>query len=248
MFRPPRPRFQQVDSDVFLIRGRLSNWVILYEDKALTVIDTGHRQEAALMQKSLAMVAARTGAQRVEALLLTHIHDAHAGSIGLVKVLAEHNVRILTSTRERSSTPTYSESAIGEQDGSRRPWHSRPIRRLWRPGQEEGIARADLNRMTSFEDDSALDVPGRPIPIPSPGHTLGHTAFFLPHQELLISGDAMVSTYPGTGHYGPQTLPAQMNDDNAAAQRTMVALLAVPAELYLPGHGPVGNLRNGRGF
>ena len=48
---------------------------------------------------------------------------------------------------------------------------------------------------TDFGDVDVIDVPGRPVPIATPGHTSGHTAFLVPGARVLLTGDALV-----TGH------------------------------------------------
>src|SRR5690606_33743178 len=42
----------------------------------------------------------------------------------------------------------------------------------------------------------AMDVPGSPVPVWSPGHTDGHCGFFLPDVGALFSGDALVTLDP----------------------------------------------------
>ncbi|MFF5020777.1 MBL fold metallo-hydrolase [Micrococcus luteus] len=51
-----------------------------------------------------------------------------------------------------------------------------------------------------------VPVPGRPVVVPSPGHTHGHCALHLPDRDVLISGYALAATGAGTvlpGHGEP---------------------------------------------
>ena len=47
-----------------------------------------------------------------------------------------------------------------------------------------------------------VPVPGRPVVVPSPGHTHGHCALHLPDRDVLISGDALAATGAGTVLHG----------------------------------------------
>ena len=83
-----------------------------------------------------------------------------------------------------------------------------------------------------------LDLPGRPVPVPTPGHTSGHTAYLLPDAGVLVSGDALVTGHPTTARTGPQRLPAFFDHDPARAAVALDALAPLDADVLLPGHGP----------
>jgi glyoxylase-like metal-dependent hydrolase (beta-lactamase superfamily II) len=59
-----------------------------------------------------------------------------------------------------------------------------------------------------------LDVPGRPVPIFTPGHTSGHCAFHLPERGALIAGDALMTDHALAHPAGPTLLPTSFNHDN----------------------------------
>ena len=61
-----------------------------------------------------------------------------------------------------------------------------------------GATRAErLTEVTPFAAESGpLDVPGHPVPVPTPGHTSGHCAFHLPDRGVLITGDALITAHP----------------------------------------------------
>ncbi len=83
-----------------------------------------------------------------------------------------------------------------------------------------------------------LDVPGRPVPVPTPGHTSGHAVFHLPERGELLVGDALMTEHALAHTPGPQLLPSFFNHDNAQALDSLQALSAVDAEVLVPGHGP----------
>lgn len=92
-------------------------------------------------------------------------------------------------------------------------------------------------RLHHFQSGEILDVPGHPTAIFTPGHTHGHTAFFLPGSSALISGDALVTLDPYTGEEGPQIVSGAATADHEEALRSLLALRETGAQLVLPGHG-----------
>ncbi|RII88586.1 MBL fold metallo-hydrolase, partial [Clavibacter michiganensis] len=82
-----------------------------------------------------------------------------------------------------------------------------------------------------------LDVPGRPVAIPTPGHTDGHVALHLPDRDALITGDALVTLDPYTGRTGCRIVAGAATADSARALRSLAALEESDARIVLPGHG-----------
>ena len=85
----------------------------------------------------------------------------------------------------------------------------------------------------------ALDLPGGPVPVHTPGHTDGHCAFHLPDAGVLVSGDALVSEHPTSRLKGPQLLPDMFHHERARAVASLDLLEKLQADVLLPGHGPV---------
>jgi glyoxylase-like metal-dependent hydrolase (beta-lactamase superfamily II) len=84
-----------------------------------------------------------------------------------------------------------------------------------------------------------LDLPGRPVPVHTPGHTQGHVVFHLPDAGVVVSGDALVSGHPTSRIEGPQLLPDMFHHERAQALASLDILEGLDAEVLLPGHGPV---------
>ncbi|WP_213003953.1 MBL fold metallo-hydrolase [Clavibacter zhangzhiyongii] len=82
-----------------------------------------------------------------------------------------------------------------------------------------------------------LDVPGRPVAIPTPGHTDGHVALHLPDRDALITGDALVTLDPYTGRTGCRIVAGAATADSGRALRSLAALEGTDARIVLPGHG-----------
>jgi glyoxylase-like metal-dependent hydrolase (beta-lactamase superfamily II) len=82
-----------------------------------------------------------------------------------------------------------------------------------------------------------LDLPGRPVPVPTPGHTSGHAAYHLPEVGAVITGDGLVTAHAVLRGTGPQVLPAFFNHGDPVAG--LAGLEPLDADLVLPGHGDV---------
>jgi glyoxylase-like metal-dependent hydrolase (beta-lactamase superfamily II) len=86
-----------------------------------------------------------------------------------------------------------------------------------------------------FPSEGALDVPGHPVPVPTHGHTSGHTAYFLPAAGAVVTGDELVTGHAVLRGRGPQVLPSFFNHgDPVLGLRRLAGL---DADLVLPGHG-----------
>jgi len=79
----------------------------------------------------------------------------------------------------------------------------------------------------------------RVVPTAAVGHTPGHTVFALPDDDVLITGDALVTGHPTSRLDGVQMLHPIFHSDLAEAGRTYGRLVDRGARVVLPGHGPV---------
>lgn len=86
-------------------------------------------------------------------------------------------------------------------------------------------------------DDSAHDVPGRPVLVPTPGHTSGHCSFDLPDHGILITDDALVNRNALTNRPGPRLMPRIFSHNWKQSPASADVLAAVDAGVLLPGHG-----------
>jgi glyoxylase-like metal-dependent hydrolase (beta-lactamase superfamily II) len=80
-------------------------------------------------------------------------------------------------------------------------------------------------------------LPGRPVAIPTPGHTDGHVALHRPDRDALTTGDALVTRDPCTGRTGCRIVAGAATADSGRALRSLAALEGTDARLVLPGHG-----------
>ncbi|OUD02327.1 MBL fold metallo-hydrolase [Streptomyces swartbergensis] len=230
-----RADVHHVADGTYLVHGSNTNWVILTEGDAVTLVDTGYPGDREQLLASLARVG--SSPEAVAAVLITHAHNDHLGS-------AEY-------LRERYGTPVYLHEA--EVPHARREFLHQVslgtvLRNGWRPGvlpwavhalRSGGTMHNPVTAPEPFPAAGALDLPGRPVPVHTPGHTDGHCAYHLPGTGVLVSGDALVSGHPTSRVEGPQLLPDMFHHERPRAVASLDVLAELEGELLLPGHGPV---------
>ncbi|MER6349962.1 MBL fold metallo-hydrolase [Streptomyces sp. NPDC001595] len=230
-----RADVRHVSDGAYLVHGSDTNWVILTDGDAVTLVDTGYPGDRELVLDSLAVVG--SSPEAVAAVLITHAHNDHLGS-------AEY-------LRSTYGTPVYlheAEVPHARRDFLHQVSVGRILRNGWRPGvlpwavhalRSGGTARLPVTAPEPFPAAGPLDLPGRPVPVHTPGHTLGHCAYHLPDIGVLISGDALVSGHPTARAKGPQLLPDMFHRERARAVASLDVLGGLAADVLLPGHGPV---------
>jgi glyoxylase-like metal-dependent hydrolase (beta-lactamase superfamily II) len=226
---------QQVADGTYLVHGSNTNWVILTDGDAVTLIDTGYPGDRPKLLASLAEVG--SSPEAVEAVLITHAHTDHLG-----------NAEYLHDTY---GTPIYLHEA--EVPHARREFLHQVsvgtvLRNGWRPGvlpwaihaiRSGGTAHVPVTSPEAFPSAGPLDLPGRPVPVHTPGHTDGHSAYHLPDAGVVIAGDALVSGHPTSRIRGPQLLPDMFHRERAQAVASLAVLEGLKGEVLLPGHGPL---------
>jgi len=116
----------------------------------------------------------------------------------------------------------------------------RPSVFVWFVQVGAGLKAAKVQRLGAVETFSsgALDAPGRPLAVHTPGHTSGHAALHLPDQGVLVAGDALMTEHALSTTTGPQLLPDFFNTDTAQAHASLELLRPLSADIVIPGHGP----------
>lgn len=230
-----RADVHQVTDGTYLVHGSHTNWVILKDGDALTLVDTGYPGDREQVLASLTEVGGSP--ESLAAVLLTHAHNDHLGS-------AEH-------LRSVYGTPVYLHAA--EVPHSRREFLQQVsvgevLRNVWRPGvlswtvhvlRVGGTEQHPVTAPEPFPAEGPLDLPGAPLPVHTPGHTDGHAVFHLPKAGIVISGDALVSGHATSRVAGPQLLPGMFHHEHARALASLDIIEGLDADVLLPGHGPV---------
>jgi glyoxylase-like metal-dependent hydrolase (beta-lactamase superfamily II) len=221
----------QVGAGVFHVRGTEVNWFLVQDGTDLTLIDTGYPGDRARVEASVRAIGRQP--EDVRAVLLTHAHVDHMGA-------ANH-------LHDRYGTPVYTDAT--EVRHAHREYLEQAnaldiAKNLWRPGLWPWLGRVlrvgatdkiSIPSAEPFPNDGPLDLPGTPVPVPTHGHTSGHTAYLLPAAGAVATGDALVTWHAVTRHRGPHVLPPFFSHGDQFAALT--ALEELDADLVLPGHG-----------
>ncbi|RIX28594.1 MBL fold metallo-hydrolase [Amnibacterium setariae] len=232
---------EQVTRDVFMVRGTAVNQVLLREGRDLTLIDAGYPRDAARIVAAIERIGHRL--DDVRAVLVTHAHVDHVG--GLPALLARRSVPVLAHPREVPNARGDVHEQAAPRDVVLRSLSPRGIGWLASIVRAGGSAHVRVPTVVPFPRSGALDVPGRPTPVLSAGHTSGHTAYLLAAEGMLATGDALVTGHPLLPWRGPQLLPELFANDPSGALDALTELAGQPADIVLPGHGAIwrGDLR-----
>ncbi|MFG3085522.1 MBL fold metallo-hydrolase [Streptomyces parvulus] len=226
---------RQVADGTYLVHGSHTNWVILADGDAVTLVDTGYPGDRRQLLDSLAAVG--SSPEAVAAVLITHAHNDHLGSAEYLR--AAHGTPVLLHEAEvpHARRDFLQQVSVGTI-----------LRNAWRPGvlpwtvhvlRSGGTERHPVAAPAPFPAPGALDLPGRPVPVHTPGHTDGHCVFHLPGAGVVISGDALVSGHAISRIDGPQLLPDLFHHDRARAVDSLDVIAGLDGDLLLPGHGPL---------
>ncbi len=228
-----RPVVTEVADGVFHVEGPGTNWQLLVEGDAVTLVDAAWPRDLRLVAGSLETIGRRS--EDVAVILLTHAHRDHLGTA------AEFRRRYGTPVRSHIDEAPHARGEVIEEVSKRAL-----LARLWRPTVMLFVAnliRHGANNVTripnveTFEEGHPLDVPGSPIPVATPGHTSGHCAFHIPDRGVVIAGDAFVTVdlLRRRAMLGP--MPRVFNHDHSQAMESLHRLAALDAHVVLPGHG-----------
>ena len=168
----------------------------LVEDgDGIAIVDTGRPGNADNILEALTTLG-RTP-DDVTALLPTHCHADHAGSLGALQAA--------------TNAPTYmhaADAAFVREGKAWRPWHPAPgpmnaiiFRMIDRTSHSIDPARVDHE----VEDGEELDVCGGVVAVHVPGHCAGMVAWLLPRRGVLFVADA-------AAHIGPLALSPNYED------------------------------------
>jgi len=223
---------RDVAPGIHRVEEAYTNLYLVEDEGGVTVVDAGVPTAWKPMLAALGAVG-RTPAH-VRALVLTHGHFDHLGfaerarsELGVPVYVHEDDVPLtrhpLQYAHERARTPYFLTQVrafpiVAALLRSRAFWPA-PV--------------GEVARYTG----GTLPVPGSPAVVPTPGHTLGHSALYFPDRDATIAGDAVVMLDPYTAKRGPKIVAGAATADSVRALRTLDALAETGASTVLSGHG-----------
>ncbi|MGB3301056.1 MAG: MBL fold metallo-hydrolase [Gordonia sp. (in: high G+C Gram-positive bacteria)] len=220
-------------SKTHMVHTKYVNWVILQSGDGVTLVDGGYPGHADAVAESLRRVGSDLG--EVQGALLTHAHVDHLG--GLAQIGRTHSFPIYADPNEVAhARREYLEQADASTIA---PIAYRPRVARWLSGVVRlgALDKAGIGDAQPIVDSTLL--PGRPVAVPTPGHTRGHSAFLVGDGEVLISGDALISGHPTSKFRGPQCLDHVFTHDEPRNAESVEALGKLDAVVLMPGHGPM---------
>ncbi|WP_342022682.1 MBL fold metallo-hydrolase [Arthrobacter citreus] len=221
--------------DVFFTEGPASNWIILRSGDAFTLIDGGYPGDLPLVLESIR--DAGLDPAKAAAVLITHAHVDHAGTAG--HFAAAYQTPVLCSPEEHRYLLGEEREQVSVAHILSRSWQPSVLYWAWHALSAGGAGRVAVLSAASWNNDVELAaLPGSPVAVPTPGHTPGHTAFYLPAAHAVATGDALVTGHAISRRHGPQMLDPMFHTDDGGARRSLAQLGKLDASLLLPGHGP----------
>jgi glyoxylase-like metal-dependent hydrolase (beta-lactamase superfamily II) len=224
---------QNVAPGVHRIEDAHTNWYLVQEDSRLTIVDTGLPRSWGSLQSALKELGLTP--RNVEAVVLTHAHFDHMGFAR--RAQQELGVPVWAHEEE---TSVVSHPWRYDHERSRLPYFRHPeFVKIFTEMTAMGAAWVKgTDVVSTYQAGAALDVPGRPQVIFTPGHTHGHCSLLFADRGALIVGDAFVMLDPYTGRQGPCVVAGAATADSRKALASLDALAGVDAAVALTGHGP----------
>ncbi|AHH20734.1 beta-lactamase domain-containing protein [Nocardia nova SH22a] len=227
-------KIDQVSDSVYVVAGTNVNWALVSDGSGVTVIDAGYPADSDAVLDSVRQIG--HSRSDVAAVLLTHAHLDHIGAVpalveqvGMPVYTGAEEVRHAKREYLQQITPAAMIRQLSTSRGRR--WVTHTVRAII------GHIGMSVPEATEGKTDVLAALPGGIVAVPSPGHTSGHTAYLMPSEQVLFSGDALVTGHPLAEYVGPQILPGVFNHDEEMTLRTAQQLAAQPARVVVPGHG-----------
>lgn len=223
----------QVARGVLRIQKAGVNCYLIHTPDGITLIDAGLPKMWPLLEQALESVRARPS--DISAIVLTHGHFDHLGMAS--QLIGEHGTRAkVHPADQRLARHPYRYA----HEDPRWPYlfrYPKALPLIARIAGAGALTVKGIDAEPVVRHGEAVDVPGGPVAIGSPGHTAGHCGFFLPDAGVLFTGDALVTLDPYSGRTGPRLVARAATADVAENRRSLAALADTDARLVLPGHG-----------
>lgn len=207
------------------------NWTLVADDTGVLLIDAGYPGQRAEVLASLDQLG--FGPADVRAVLLTHAHIDHLGSA--IWLAATHGTPVYCHADEVGHAKRQYLQQVSPVALANQVWRPSWLRWSLTAARLGGLSRDGVPSALPLTDEVAAQLPGRPVPIPTPGHTAGHCSYVV--DGVLVTGDALITGHPLVRHSGPQLLPTMFNHSDPGCVRSLAALAGAGTDVLIPGHG-----------
>lgn len=222
---------EKVVPGVWRCGTRFVNFYLVEDDAGIVLVDTGLPAYRRHLDNGLNRLG-RTSSD-VKAVLLTHGHIDHVGC-------ADH------ASAAGAPVHLHPADAALARDPRRNKTQGGPLPYLLWPATAAFVGHAltsGATRPRPFPttvalEDGALEVPGHPNVVHTPGHTAGSCIFEFSDHGVAFVGDLLCTADPLTGrHVAPQIQTRGSNLDSDQTLRSLEKLDSIAAKVLLPGHG-----------
>ena len=221
---------RNVASGVHRVEDAFTNWYLIEGDDGVTIVDCGVPGSWASL---LEAIGDRLDA--VRAVVLTHAHFDHVGFAERARRALQVPVYV-----HENDVPLTKHAWRYDHERARAPYLTTQVKAMPIVAallRQRAFWPSPVAEVIRYGDTDTLPVPGRPVVVPTPGHTLGHCALHLGDRDVVFAGDAIVTLDPYTGRTGPRLVARAATVDARRNLATLDALAATGARTVLTGHG-----------
>lgn len=220
----------EVAPGVHRLGTRWANFYLVVDGGEGLLVDSGY--PGYLAQLEALAESLGIGLRGIRAVIVTHHHLDHAGTAEAVRSRAEATVLVGAEDAAivRGEHPSHPPNGFWRQ-----AWRPSMIGYLLHSARAGGARYPSVTALTTLAGDRQLDLPGRPLVIPTPGHTAGHISVSLDDRGVLFTGDAMVNFDYASGERGLSL--HRFNEDREGAIASLKRFEGLEAEVVVFGHG-----------
>jgi glyoxylase-like metal-dependent hydrolase (beta-lactamase superfamily II) len=224
---------REVAPGIYRLGNELFNWYLIRDQQRFTLVDGGlpgywHQLRSVLGDLNASI-------EDIDAVLITHAHLDHLGLVERVRRESGATVYMHPADTRRAARGG---AQIPPKGLLANAWRRMPFRILSTAARKGVFFGRPVRKFTPLQVEGPLEVPGQPLVLFVPGHTLGSVAFWLPDRKALLAGDALVTVdMVATQRTGPHRTPRGTNDDEHLANASLSSFESLGEAVLLTGHG-----------